>query len=196
MLPDEKELQQTYAGFPDTKLVKMATQQARELRPEALQVLQQELQKRGLLQHVQHDIELQFRQADERVIGQHCETVRSLPCPRCKATTRKLNATLTGEVVSFLIYTRYEKQLKIACPDCLDRAHNAAMLKSAFLGWWAVPGGVINTVHSLIFNLRMKSNNHQPEPTDALRETVSTHLERIEKLHGDRAQLQALISSL
>lgn len=196
MLPDENELKRTYAGFPDGKLVKMATQQARELRPEALELLRQELQKRGLLRHLQQGIDLQFRQADERVIDRYCEIVRSLPCPRCKATTRKLNATLTGEVVSFLIYTRYEKKLKIACPDCLDRANNAAMRKSAFLGWWAIPGGVINTVQSLVFNLRMKSSNHQPEPTDALREAVSTHLERFEHLHGDRAQLQALISSL
>jgi hypothetical protein len=196
MLPDENELKQTYAGFPDGKLVKMATQQARDLRPEALELLQQELRKRGLLRIVQPDIDLQFRQADERVIDRHCEVIRGLPCPYCNATTSKLNATLAGEAVSFLIYTRYEKKLKIACPDCLDRANNAAMLKSFFLGWWAVPGGVVNTVHSLIFNARMKSNNHQPEPTGALRETVSIHLEKIEKLHGDQAQLQALIRRL
>jgi hypothetical protein len=196
MLPDENELKQTYAGFPDGKLVKIATQQARELRPEALALLQQELQKRGLLGRVQSGIDLQFRQADARVIDRYCEVIRNLPCPHCSTTTRKLNATLAGEVVSLVFYTRYEQKLKIACPDCLDRTNNAAMLKSAFLGWWAIPSGVVNTVQSLIFNHRMKSNNHQPEPTSALREAVSVHLERIEKLHADRAQLQALISSL
>ena len=55
---------------------------------------------------------------------------------------------------------------------------------------------MVNTVQSLLYNLGMKSNNHQPEPTDALWEAVSIHLERIEKLHDDQAQLQALISQL
>jgi hypothetical protein len=31
MLPSENELKQTYAGFPDEKLIKIATQQARDL---------------------------------------------------------------------------------------------------------------------------------------------------------------------
>lgn len=196
MLPDENELKRTYAGFPNEKLVKMAAQQARELRPEALELLQLELQKRGLLRNLQPNIDLQFRQADERVIDQYCEVIRSLPCPHCNATTQQLNATLAGEVVSLIFYSRYVKKRKIACPDCLDRANNASMLKSALLGWWAIPSGVVNTVQSLLLNQQMKSNNNQPDPTDALRQAVSMHLEKIESLRGDRAQLQALISRL
>ena len=96
MLPDENELKRTYADFPDGKLVKMATQQARELRPEALELLQEELKKRGLLQRLQQGIDLLFRQADEGVIAWYCEVIRNLPCPRCNALTNKLNATLTG----------------------------------------------------------------------------------------------------
>lgn len=196
MLPSENELKQTYGGFPDEKLIKIATQQARDLRPEALEILEQELQKRGLLQRLQESIALQFRQGDERVIARYCELIRRLPCPHCNATTDKLNATMTGEVMSIVFYTHYAKKLKVACPDCLDRANNTAMLKSAALGWWAVPWGIIRTVQSLLFNYHMKNNNRLDQPTDVLKEVVSINLGEIEMARDNEKQLQALVAML
>lgn len=63
----------------------------------------------------------------------------------CKSTEEKLNATATASVNSFIIITNYEKDLRIACPICLNKANNKAMLKAALLGWWGFPWGIIRT---------------------------------------------------
>src|SRR5687768_1502959 len=135
MLPNLKELRETYESFDDSKLIRLATEEASELRPEAVELLKQIIKERGLSEDILKGIDVQIQEIDNEKLLEYAELLRGLPCPVCRSTNEKLNATMTGIAISFIIFTNYEKELKIACPDCLDKANNKAIVKSALLGW-------------------------------------------------------------
>ncbi|MXV50072.1 hypothetical protein GS399_03740 [Pedobacter sp. HMF7647] len=142
MEPNLDELRKNYEKFDNSKLVRIATEEATRLRPEAVELLKQIISERGLSKDITKGIDAQFQEVDNETLLEYTELLRELPCPICKSTEEKLNATMTGCVVSFIIMTSYKKELKIACPNCLDKANNQAMIKSALFGWWAFLGAL------------------------------------------------------
>ena len=193
MTPNLDQLRKNYERFDDKKLIQIATEDATTLRPEALELLMIILKERNISENVLKGVEVQFREIDEETFLAYTEIIRSLPCPVCNASEHKLNATITGNVISFILITNYEKEIKIACPACLDKANNSAMIKTALLGWWGIPWGIIRTSQALILNSKMKSNNHSDEPTEILNGFVAERLGRIEANKNNVAELQSLI---
>jgi hypothetical protein len=196
MLPNLKELRQNYETFDDSKLIRLATEEASELRPEAVELLKQIIKERGLSVDILKGIGVQIQEIDDEKLLEYSELVRSLPCPVCKSTNEKLNATMTGSVISFIIITNYEKELKIACPNCLDKANNNAIIKSALLGWWGLPWGLIRTTQALLFNEKMKKQNRLSEPNDLLRGFVFERIGRLEASRNNPSELQELIERI
>jgi len=141
MEPSLDQLKKNYEKFDDNKLIRIATEEAAGLRPEAVLLIKQIIKERGLSEDITKGIDVQLQEIDDETLLEYTELLRGLPCPVCKSTEEKLNATMTGSVISFIIMTNYEKELKVACPDCLDKANNKAMIKSALLGWWGFPWG-------------------------------------------------------
>src|SRR5688572_20316540 len=129
MEPNLNDLRKNYERFSDDKLIRIATEEGPGLRPEALALLREIIQERGLSEDIQKGIDAQFEDFDPHTLNAHAELLRNLPCPHCGSGKEKLNATLTTTVVSMVVMTQYEKEFKIACPDCLDEANNHAMTK-------------------------------------------------------------------
>ena len=193
MEPNLDELRKNYEGFDDKKLIRIATEEAIGLRPEAVALLKQIIHERGLSDDIVKGIDAQVQEIDNNVLIEYAELLQGLPCPICKSTNQKLNATMTGSVVSFIIMTSYKKELKIACPDCLDKANDSAMLKSALFGWWGFPWGVIRTPQALLLNNKMKRQNRITEPNDLFRAFVLGRIGRIEANRNNPAELQDII---
>ena len=193
MEPGIAELRKNYERFNDDKLIRLATEQATMLRPEALDVLKQVIKERGLSENINSGIEAQLRVADEASLLEYCNLLRNLSCPVCNSSSFKLNATITGTVVSFIVFTNYEKKLVIACPNCLNKQNNDALTKSLLFGWWGIPWGIVRTIQALIFNTKMQKQNNQMEANDVLKSFVRSKVGKIEMNKNNQKELQSLI---
>ncbi|MEO6979051.1 MAG: hypothetical protein ABI113_11755, partial [Mucilaginibacter sp.] len=123
----------------------------------------------------------------------YVETLRNLPCPICGGTDEKLNATMVSNVVSFIVFTHQQKEIKIACPRCLNKQNNNAMIKTALLGWWGIPWGIIRTPKALLFNANQKAQNDFPEANELFKSFVYERLGRIEMNKNNPEGLQDII---
>jgi hypothetical protein len=190
---DIKFVQETYQRMSDDELIRITTQDAYGLTPEAMEVVKTEIQKRGLDQNIGKGLEAQNKTYTIEEIDAYCDIVRSLSCPTCGSTTERLNATMTGEVLSIIFFTRYEKKIKIGCPHCLDKANNKALKKSALLGWWGIPWGIIHTVQAIALNLISKRTNHLPNHNEDLRSFTLSVVGELEAYKGNKEKLQQVL---
>jgi len=189
-------VRETYEKMTDEEVIRNATQDAAGLTPEARDVVKAEIRKRGLNVGILNAVDAQNKQYTIGEIDQYCELVRSLDCPVCGSSENKLNATVTGQVFSFIVITRYEKRVKIACPDCLDKANSEALFMTAAFGWWGLPWGIIRSIQSIILNLRSKRTNRSTTPNDYLRGVTLGKIGQIEVYKEDKDQLQQLIAAI
>jgi hypothetical protein len=196
MEPSLDQLRKNYEKFDDNKLIRIATEEAAGLRPEAVDLLKQIINERGLSEGITKGIDVQLQEVDDQMLSEYAELLRGLPCPVCKSTQEKLNATMTGSVVSFIILTNYQKELKVACPNCLDKANNKAMIKSALLGWWGFPWGIIRTPQALLFNNKMKKKNRLLEPNDLFNAFVLERIGRLEANRNNPTELKEIIEHI
>ncbi len=195
MEPDIAEIKKNYIGFSNEKLIRIATEDASSLRPEALEAIKDVLSERGISGDIFRGIEAQLEDLDFDIVEGYAEILRVLPCPICNTSSKKLNATVIYKVKSFLL-TYYEEEFKIACPDCLEELNRDAMFKSGLLGWWSFPWGIIRTVQSLLGNKKMMKQNRLPGPNNPLMNFVSERVGRIEANRNNPEELQLLIKHI
>ena len=195
MEPDIAEIKENYARFSDEKLIRLATEDAASLRPEALEALKEILRDRCISEEIIRGIDAQLKDIDESSLEDYAEILRNLPCPMCNSSAEKLNATIVYKVKSFFL-TYFEMEFKIACPKCLDELNRDAMFKSGLLGWWGLPWGIIRTVQSLIGNKKMIKQNRLPEANYLLMNFVFERVGRIEANRNNPEELQLMIKHI
>lgn len=195
MEPTLTDLRKNYERFSDDKLIRIATEDGPGLRPEALALLREIIQERGLSEDIQQGIDAQFDEFNQQTLNEHAGLLRGLPCPHCGSDKEKLNATITATVVSMVVVTNYETEFKIACPKCLDEANDRAMTKSALLGWWG-PWGLIKTPQALFLNYKMKKQNRLPEANHLFLEFVYERRGRIEANKNNQGELRDMIKRI
>lgn len=187
------EIKENYKYFDDFKIRKIASEEAASLRPEVLDILKEEIKRRGMDQNLNNSIDTQIREISLLELMDYCAQLQKHPCPNCKSKTGKLHVTIVGQVISMVFFTNYEKSIKVACSDCLDNWNKKATIKSALFGWWGFPWGPIHTVRSFIFNYGMKSNNRSNKPSGLLKSYVRDH---IGVLEASKTNPQALTDFL
>lgn len=187
-------VQQTYQKMSDDELVRTATQDAHGLTPCAMEIVINEIKKRGLDETIVKGVEAQNKTYTIEEVDKYCDIVCKLSCPSCGSTTERLNATTTGEVMSFIFFTTYKKKIKIGCPHCLDDANNNALTKTAVLGWWGIPWGIINTIQSISLNLKNKRTNHHCTHNDNLRFFVLGKIGELETYKDNKEKLQQIVA--
>jgi hypothetical protein len=192
MEPTIDQLRKNYERFDDAKLIRIATEEAKSLRPEALELLIEIIKKRGLSIDVERGIAAQFLEVDQFLLHEYCELIRSQPCPACNSNKLKLNGTITATFVNGMIMSNYTQEIKIACPDCLDKENNRAIRKTVLLGWWGL-FGFIKTFQCFHFNKKMKNQNRIPQANATLKDFVLKRIGRIEAAKNNPAELQAII---
>lgn len=191
---DLQMVRDNYARMSDEELVQTATQNAHNLTQEAQAILKDELRNRNIDTAVIKAVEKQNDRMTVAELDAYCELLRMLPCPVCGGTDHKLNATLVSEVMSFLVITHYKRQVKIACPPCLDKAINSALTTSAFLGWWGLPWGIIRTIQAISKNISSKKQHHFETPNDYMRAFAINNIGSVERHKYSPRDLQQLIT--
>lgn len=191
---DIKFVQEAYRRMSDDELTRIATEDAAGLTPEALEVVKAEIEKRGLNQNIVRAVEAQNKSYNINDVDTYCDVVSKLACPACGSSSERLNATMTGEVMSFIFITQYKKRIKIGCPDCLDKANNNALTKTALLGWWGIPWGIIRTVQYISLNLKSKRTNHLNDHNDYLRSFALNRIGELEAYKNNKERLQQMVA--
>jgi len=92
------------------------------------------------------------------------------------------------------VATIQNRKLKIACPECLDKANGKAITITLLLGWWGFPWGPIKTIQSLGQNNKSKTTNHEDGPNDHLRGFVTANIGAFEMYKNNKEKLQQLIA--
>lgn len=186
-------VRETYQKMSDKELVRVLTQDAAGLTQEALEVVKDEIRKRNLDPNIAKGVDAQQKTYTVEEIDAYCEIIQNLPCPVTGSTSEKLNATLTAQVVSFILFTTYEKKIIVGSPGTLDKANNSAINKSVFLGWWGFPWGPIRTVQAISINLKNKKTNRSGSPTTFLRSFVLSKIGEIVTYKDNKEKLSEII---
>jgi hypothetical protein len=126
-------------------------------------------------------------------IHNYSDLIRQLPCPVCKRTTQPLNGTILYTVKSILVLTYSRRKPIIACPDCLNKKNNIAMISTALLGWWGFPWGLINTPQYIYKNVRAKKHNNSRHANDVLLSLTLQHINEIEINKNNPDKLREVI---
>jgi endogenous inhibitor of DNA gyrase (YacG/DUF329 family) len=196
MQPTLEQLSVTYKNLPDDKLTRLAVTDAASLRPEALELLKAEIKSRGLDEGITRSIDVQLNKVDDSQLNNYLSLVRNQPCPTCGDKSQQLNAVLSTTVISAIIFTHYKKALSIGCPTCLKKANQKATLKTALLGWWGIPWGLIRTPQALIKNFRTNEHLTTNEPSNILIDFVKNNVGIIESIKNNDQSLQVMLTNV
>ena len=190
---DIQYVQDTYQQMSNEELIRVATQDAHGLTPEAMEVAKSEIKKRGLDESLVKGVEAQNKTYTPEEVDAYCDILRNVTCPGCGDDSERLNGSMTGEVVSFVFFTQYQKKVRIACPRCLDKATNNALTKTALFGWWGIPWGIIYTIQSIILNLESKNVNHSTDHSNYLRGFALDNIGQLESYKDNKEMLQKML---
>jgi len=185
---DIADIRKNYEKLDNERIIRLASEEADGLRPEALDLLRQIIRERGLPPAVSRALEVQVEEMDEKTLTGYCGLLRSLPCPQCNSVTEKLNANIVAQVSGGMFFP----EPKVACPTCLDKAYVSANTHNGLFGWRSI-FGLVNVPRALLFNRKMKKFNHITEATDALRDFVLKRAGRIELYRNDPEGLSDIL---
>jgi predicted nucleic-acid-binding Zn-ribbon protein len=190
---DTQFVREHYQKLTDAELVQAVTTDAAGLTSEAIEIVKEEIAKRNLSTSLIKGMEAQNRSFTIEEIDHYCNLIRQLDCPACGSSQTALNGTMTSEVTSFVFFTQHTKKIKIACPNCLDKANSAALTKTALLGWWGVPWGIIRSIKAISQNIKSKRSNHNNTPNHFLRSYTLSKIGELETYKDNKEKLQQLI---
>ncbi len=190
---DLKDIEQNYARMSDDDIIKIATTDANGLRPEVFGIIANEIQKRNLNPDLMQGIVAQNKEYTYEEIENYANLLRNLPCPICGNTNRKLNGTISYTVRSFIIITTSRAEPTIACPDCLNKKNNNAILSTALLGWWGFPWGFFRTPVYIYRNFKAKKENKLEAANGALLSYTLSKIGAIETYKDNPEKLKQII---
>jgi hypothetical protein len=190
---DIKDIERHYEKMSDREIIRIATTDAYGLRPEVFGIIENEIKKRNLNPDILKGAMAQNKEYSRDEVESYSELLRELPCPLCGNTHDKLNGTISYTVKSFIFFTTYEKKPIIACPDCLDKKNNDAVLSTALLGWWGFPWGILRTPVYIYRNLKAKKENRLDVSNNTLLSYTLANIGELETYKENKDKLKEII---
>jgi len=190
---DIKNIEKNYERMSDLEIIRIATTDAHGLRPEVFGIIENEIKKRNLNTDILKGAHAQNKEFSIEEIDTYSNLLRDLPCPICGQTDKKLNGTISYTVKSFIVVTFSASELTIACPDCLDKKNNDALLTTILLGWWGFPEGLFKTPIYIHKNLSLKKENRLEISNSTLLSFTLDKIGEIETYKSDRVNLIRII---
>jgi hypothetical protein len=190
---DIKRIEENYQRMSDNEIIRIATTDARGLRPEVFGIIENEIKKRNLNPNILQGAIAQNKEYSLAEVEQYSKLLRDLPCPICGNTHEKLNGTVSHTVKSFIIFTTYGTEPTIACPDCLDKKNDDAILSTALLGWWGFPWGFFKTPIYIYRNYKAKKDNRLDSSNNTLLSYTLGNIGEIETYKDNKEKLKDII---
>lgn len=179
----KEELAQSYQTFSDAKIIQLAKQESGKLRPEAAEILREEILRRNLDKNLLEWIALEIHFFTASEIHLLKEKIKSSKCTRCQGIDE-----VSGFHLHYLSLfgTSFNADL-IFCKTCQKSLKKKALIKSLTLGWistnlFRVPIFIIEK----IFSVFSKNNENEKIINDFLTKNTGFirkyGFEEIEKL--------------
>lgn len=191
---DIKQIQKNYELKEDFEIERIATSNSKGLRPEVYEIIENEIKKRNLNPNLLNGVISQNRVYSLDELKLYSDYLRNLSCPKCKNKTQKLNGTISYTIKSFILITSKETKTSIACPSCLIKKNNEAILICVLLGWWSIPLGLLQTPYYIFKNFNSKKQTKSKEPNFALLNFVNNNIGYIESYKDDIDKLIKIIN--
>ena len=168
-------LRRHYENLPDEDIERLAYYETNDLVPEAVDILKNEIRRRGLSNSFESAVESHLTGLGEEEKQELLKRISSFPCPLCGGH-RPLNASNVVSVKSYIVATSVEKPLIIACPNCIRTNAKGALITSLIFGWWGIPWGPIRTLWSIVDNVMALNQKKYNELTFEFKEYFEPHL--------------------
>lgn len=81
----------------------------------------------------------------------------------------------------------------IACPNCLNKQNNKALISTILLGWWAIPWGILKTPLYIYRNFKSKKENKLNVSNATLLAFTLEHVGEIETYKNNQELLKQII---
>ena len=192
---DIKDIEKHYERISDDEIIRIATTDARGLRPEVFGIIENEIRKRNLDPNILDGALAQNKEYSIEEVEAYSNFLRDLPCPICGSTKQKLNGTILHTVKSFIFFTTCEIEPIIACPDCLDKKNNDAIFSTVLLGWWGIPSGFFKTPIHIYRNLKAKKENRVNYSNSTLLSFTLGNIGKIETYKDNKEELKEIIKA-
>lgn len=115
-------------------------------------------------------------------------------CPRCGASSERLSATFSATTISAIIFTNYDKRIKVGCKACLNKVNAKAAAISLLFGWWGLPWGFIRTPQALFKNLRAFQVNKKEGYNEYFMSFTAHFIGEIEVYKNNREKLREIVA--
>jgi hypothetical protein len=166
----------SYARKSTEALLDLALRGARDLKPEALDLLRIELNARDIHPAIDRAIRFQLQPPSEGEKEALVARFRSLACPVCGRSESPLTASWVTRASYFLLFTRFHSELIVGCAPCIDAAATRANKSLLKFGWWSPPLGLVWSIQGFLRNRRTRNPLYHVAPTPELRAYVSQNL--------------------
>jgi len=166
--------------------LRIITQDAKGRTVETLDIINKELDKRGLDKSVTKTIKQQNYTKEE--VTKMCDILGEADCPICEESSLGLKAVLLSTTIGIFVITLHNKYIKVGCEECLNREANIAIWLSAFFGWWS-RRGFLRTPLSINTNLKSKRSVKEAEHNEFMSMFVDYYIQLIEQYQLDKGKL-------
>ncbi|MEL7428326.1 MAG: hypothetical protein AAFN81_35505 [Bacteroidota bacterium] len=143
-------IKENYSRMSDEQIERIALFEMASLRSEVVEIVEREIESRGLREGLRVGIAVQLKGISEEEFGEVIDKIRNLPCPICYEVGKGLEGSYLRKVRSIIAFSSYEKTGIIACEDCLNTVRREALLKNIVMGWWEIPGGLYRTPQAIL----------------------------------------------
>lgn len=138
-----EEIRENYKNFYDEKIIKIARNESKGLRPDVLEVLKNEIIKRKLDLTLITWVEAESKQITDIEKEEIVKTIKNLPCPNCHSTKQELRGYEINTVVSIIIDCIDTTETRFLCSQCGKKKKVTSIIKTLFLGLWSRRGIII-----------------------------------------------------
>ena len=184
-----EKVRNTYASLTDDQLIQIANKEADDLTPLGYNILQEEINRRGL--YVREKI-FKHEIPDDVELDKFIDLIEGLSCPGCGSREKPLRSRITREVISMVVFTNSHECPIIGCEDCLKKWDRANRLKTALLGWWGLPYGIVKTYRALAKN-RAADKAPQRENEDTFDQFIIENIGLLRAYQDDEEKLVQLL---
>jgi hypothetical protein len=193
---DLGEIEKNYEKMSDTRLIEVITTNGQGIQPEVIRIIETEIKKRDLDPNLINGLIAQNEEYSLEDIYHYAELLRNSPCPICNNTRDKLNGTIYHSIKSIIVATFTETRLIIACPDCLDKQNQKAIVSCSLLGWWGIPWGILKTPVYIYRNLKGKGENRISDPNGPLLSFTADNIGHIKAFENNPEKLKDVIRDI
>ncbi|MEO1258705.1 MAG: hypothetical protein AAFZ15_07900 [Bacteroidota bacterium] len=136
---DQNELKKNYRRYDDNQIRRIAKNDAKALRDEAVPILIQEIKKRNLGEHLIRWINAERRKLTKSEMDSLKRKVKGSTCESCHNYGQLKGYKFTS-ITGLLVTTNISSYELIICEKCGKKRRRNSAIWTAFFGWWSAMG--------------------------------------------------------